>query len=61
MRRCLKCEYVWLNEHHEPVSCSYGLIDGAAGLGSYCPKNNRKLSKMREKPNDNVRHNSIIK
>lgn len=51
----------WLNEYGERVSCSYGLIDGAAGLGSYCRKNNRKLRKMKEMPNDNVRLNSINK
>lgn len=61
MRRCLKCEYVWLNEYGEPVSCSFGLRDGAAGLGSHCPKNKRKLRKMKETPNDSVRLNSINK
>lgn len=49
MRRCMKCEYVWLKEGGEPESCSYGLPDGAAPIGSYCVKTNRKIRQIREK------------
>ncbi len=49
MKRCLKCDYVWLNEYVEPVSCSYGLHDGAKAIGGYCDKNKRKIKRMTER------------
>ncbi len=49
MKRCLKCDYVWLNEYGEPVSCSYGLHDGAKTIGGYCDKNKRKIKRMTER------------
>lgn len=47
MKRCLKCDYVWLNEYGEPVSCSFGLQDGAASIGSHCVKTKRKIHKKK--------------
>lgn len=48
----MKCDHVWLKEDGEPESCSYGLPDGAAAIGKFCPKNKRKIRQMRKKSQD---------
>lgn len=50
MKKCVECKYVFLNEYREPVSCSFGLIDGCMPIGSYCEKTKRKI-RRNEKPN----------
>ncbi len=50
MKKCLKCEYVWLNEYGEPVSCAYGQNGGGAYIGSHCERTKRKIKPLNGKP-----------
>lgn len=48
MKRCLKCDYVWLNEYGEPEGCSFGLNGGGGkAIGSYCDKTKRKIKPIK--------------
>ena len=46
MKRCMKCEFVFVDEYGIPEGCCYGLSDGAAGIGATCPKSGRKIHKI---------------
>ncbi len=49
MKKCLQCDFVWMKEYGEPVSCSYGLYVDAKPIGGYCGKNKRKNKRMKER------------
>ena len=46
-RRCLKCENCYTCDG-EPVSCDYGVRDGAFAIGETCPKDGRKLRDFKD-------------
>ena len=48
-RKCLKCEHVYTDEYGEPVSCDYGVRDGAHPIGTICPKDGKKIREFKEK------------
>lgn len=47
MKRCLKCDYVWLNEYGEPVGCGFGQGGGSAYIGSHCDRTKRKIKPLK--------------
>ncbi len=51
MKRCLKCEYVWLNEYGEPVGCAYEQQGGSAYIGSHCARTKRKIKHIDTRTN----------
>lgn len=50
--RCLKCEYCYTPiEGHERIdnqSCGFGLKDGAAPVGEFCPMDGKRLFNLRK-------------
>ena len=60
-RKCLKCEYgynpiyTYENERFDIQSCGYGLEDGAAAVGEFCPMTGKKLQNASEKTIKNTK------
>lgn len=54
-RKCLTCEYGYNPDSHSEnkrfdiQSCGYGLKDGAAPVGEFCPMTGKKLQNASEK------------
>lgn len=51
-RRCLKCEHCYTpmtgNERIDVQSCDFGLKEGAAPVGEFCPMDGKKLQNLRK-------------
>lgn len=47
-RKCLNCSHCFTDRYGDPVSCDYGLTDGAMHIGDICPKDLRKIRNFRE-------------
>ena len=49
-RRCIKCEYGYnpipCSSRIDDQSCSFGLKDGAAPVGDFCPIDGKKLQNL---------------
>lgn len=47
-RKCLNCSHCFVDGDGDPVSCDYGLPDGAMRIGDICPKYHKKIRNFRE-------------
>lgn len=42
-RKCLNCPYSLIDDWGDPISCTYGLQDGAMYIGVFCPKDKKRI------------------
>lgn len=50
-RRCVKCKYGYnpvLGGRCDVQSCGFGLKDGAAAVGEFCPMDGKKLQNLKK-------------
>lgn len=47
-RKCSNCSHCFVDRDGDPVSCDYGLPDGAMRIGDICPKDHKKIRNFRE-------------